>query len=411
MKASLLLLAVLVGCQAPTYSDQVHSVDWHVDHGNYAEAVRVAAENLESRPQDSEASAIHRRATIAWHLYQARELTFAGIDDEALQHVQQALALEPDNQVVRDWNHKTRRKLGSAWLDVAQDLHSADQLFKARAAYLTSLDYRPGLVEAEAGLIQVERQISWRDDLGEDYYDQGVRAISDWRLDLAHSRFTASGKYRPEDPRPSRRVTEVERELSVRHSRVAIQLEESGHHAAARNDFRVALILDPKNPEAEDGLARTRVEARADEFLLKGKMATLRGEFSEARKILLEGQSISVARPTLFDEALEAIVEAQLKQAYQKAIDLEHDFRYKAAIAKFRQILALQDYYEDSQARMATLEDYVRDAADLYERVQASTDDAEALQLLRQIELFWPEYLDIRRRIQVLEEASADSDA
>jgi hypothetical protein len=158
-------------------------------------------------------------------------------------------------------------------------------------------------------------------------------------------------------------------------------------------------------------MERARVEAQADEFLLKGKMATLRGEFAEARQILLEGQKVSVARPNMFDQALAEIQEAQVKQAYEKAISFEHDFRYQAAIAKFEQVLAVEDYYEDSRARMETLKDYVSDAAALYKQVLAAEEDAEALQLLRQIELFWPEYQDIRKRIQVLEDASADSDA
>jgi len=411
MKATLLLLAIFVGCQAPTAPAKTQSVGWLVDHGLYDEALRTASADLEADPGSAEASFQHRRASIAWYLDQARRMTFAGDDEDALEMVKLALELEPDNHVVKSWELKALRKLGTTYLNVAQELHSADKLREAREAYIKALGYRADLIEAEAGLIQVQRQIAWREHLGEDYYDKGVRAISDWQLDLAQSRFRASGKYRPNDPRPTRRVTEVEREIANRHTRIALQLEEAGHHAAARNDFRVALLLDPGNEVAQGGLARARIEAEADEFLLKGKMAILRSEFSEARKILLEGQKISVARPGMFDEALAEIKVAQIKVAYQKAIDLEHDFRYEAAIAKFSQILAVEDYYEDCRARMATLEDYVRDAAALYEQAMAADEESEALQLLRQIELFWPEYKDIRERIQVLEDASADSDA
>jgi len=411
MKAPLLLLAAFVGCQASTTPVVTHSVDWLVDHGQFVEAVRTAAKEIEAHPGDVKIQRQHRLATIAWHLDQARTLTLAGQDDEALRQVKLALELEPDNHVVRSWDLKTRSKLGSEWLDVAQALHSADDLTGAHEAYVKALGFRPDLVEAEAGLIQVRRQITYRDELGEDYYDQGVRAVSNWQLDAAHSRFVASVKYRPGDPRPMRRVSEVERDIAARHTRIAGQLEEAGKHAAARNDFRVALLLDPTNETAQQGMQRARVEAQADEFLLKGKMATLRGEFAEARQILLEGQKVSVARPNMFDQALAEIQEAQVKQAYEKAISFEHDFRYQAAIAKFEQVLAVEDYYEDSRARMETLKDYVSDAAALYKQVLAAEEDAEALQLLRQIELFWPEYQDIRKRIQVLEDASADSDA
>ena len=411
MKAPLLLLAAFVGCQASTAPVVTHSVDWLVDHGQFVEAVRTAAMELEAHPGDVKIQRQHHLATIAWHLDQARTLTLAGQDDEALRQVELALELGPDNHVVRSWDLKTRSKLGSEWLDVAQALHSADDLSGAHEAYVKALGFRPDFVEAEAGLIQVRRQITYRDELGEDYYDQGVRAVSNWQLDAAHSRFVASVKYRPGDPRPMRRVSEVERDIAARHTRIAGQLEEAGKHAAARNDFRVALLLDPTNETAQQGMDRARVEAEADEFLLKGKMATLRGEFGEARQILLEGQRVTVARPDMFDQALAEIQEAQVKQAYEKAISLEHDFRYQAAIAKFEQVLAVEDYYEDSRARMETLKDYVSDAAALYKQVLAAKEDAEALQLLRQIELFWPEYQDIRKRIQVLEDASADSDA
>lgn len=411
MKAPLLLLAAFVGCQASTAPVVTHSVDWLVHHGQFAEAVRTAAGELEANPNDVTAQQQHRLATIAWHLDQARTLTLAGQDDEALGQVALALELGPDNHVVRSWDLKTRSKLGSEWLDVAQELHSADDLLGAKDAYVKALGFRPDFAEAEAGLIQVQRQITYRDELGEDYYDQGVRAVSNWQLDAAHSRFVASVKYRPGDPRPMRRVSEVERDIAARHTRIAGQLEEAGKHAAARNDFRVALLLDPTNEIAQQGMERARVEARADEFLLNGKMATLRGDFLEARQILLDGKKISVARPDMFDQALAEVQEAQVKQAYEKAISLEHDFRYQAAIAKFGQVLAVQDYYEDSRARMETLKDYVIDAKALYEQVLAAEEDVEALQLLRQIEVFWPEYQDIRKRIQVLEDASADSDA
>ena len=128
MKAPLLLLAAFVGCQASTAPVVTHSVDWLVDHGQFVEAVRTAARDMEAHPGDVKIQQQHRLATIAWHLDQARTLTLAGQDDEALRQVELALELEPDNHVVRSWDLKTRSKLGSEWLDVAQVLHSADDL-------------------------------------------------------------------------------------------------------------------------------------------------------------------------------------------------------------------------------------------------------------------------------------------
>jgi hypothetical protein len=136
-------------------------------------------------------------------------------------------------------------------------------------------------------------------------------------------------------------------------------------------------------------------------------MAILRGEFAPARDYLERGKETSLVRKDLFDEALAGIDDARAAKTYQKALDLEHDFRYEAAIAKFRELLEGRDYYEDAISRLRTLEDYVSDAAALYGRVQESDDPAEQLQLLRQIEVFWPEYRDIRERLRALEAAGA----
>ena len=42
------------------------------------------------------------------------------------------------------------------------------------------------------------------------------------------------------------------------------------------------------------------------------------------------------------------------------------------------------------------------DAAALYEQMEATEDAGEKVQLLRQIELFWPEYRDIQERLAAL---------
>ena len=72
-------------------------------------------------------------------------------------------------------------------------------------------------------------------------------------------------------------------------------------------------------------------------------MAILRGEFATARDYLERGKETSLVRKELFDEALAGIDDARAAQTYQKALDLEHDFRYEAAIAKFQELLERLD--------------------------------------------------------------------
>ncbi|MDA0947972.1 MAG: hypothetical protein O2799_05605 [Planctomycetota bacterium] len=406
-QSPLLTLLALAACASSPEAKTGRSVDWLVDHGQYAEAVVRAAALLESEPASVQAQEAHRRATMAWHLSEGRRLTFDGADMEALEAFGRARDLEPLNPVVVSWIEKTRRKLSRTWLDRGLEAQSEQRLDDAQEAFEQSLAFNPEEDESAIGLAAVSLLQAYRETLGEDYYDEGVRAVSDWEYEIARSRFGASSKYRPGDPKPERRVGEVERELSRKRTTQAIVLEADGLHAAARNDYRVALLLDPENAEAEAGLARAREEATADELLLQGRMAILRGEFATARDYLERGKETSLVRKELFDEALAGIDDARAAKTYQKALDLEHDFRYEAAIAKFQELLEGRDYYEDAISRLRTLEDYVSDAAALYARVEESQDPAEQLQLLRQIEVFWPEYRDIRERLQALEAAGA----
>ena len=396
------LLLVLAACSSTPEAEAVRSVDWLVDHGRYAEAVEAAARALEADPTSASAAVAHRRATMAWHLADGRRKTFDGDDMAALEAFGAARDLEPGNAVVDAWIEKTRRKLARTWLDRGLEAQSEQRLEDAREAFETSLGFDPEEDESAIGLAAVSLLQAYRETLGEDYYDQGVRAVSEWEYEIARSRFGASSKYRPGDPKPERRVGEVERELARKRTTQALQLEADGLHAAARNDFRVALLLDPGNAEAEEGLARAREEAAADELLLQGRMAILRREFATTRDYLDRGREVSLARKELFDEALASIDDARAAKTYQKALDLEHDFRYEAAIAKFRQLLEGRDYYEDAISRLRTLEEYVTDAAALYEQMEATEDAAEKVQLLRQIELFWPEYRDIQERLAAL---------
>ena len=51
---------------------------------------------------------------------------------------------------------------------------------------------------------------------------------------------------------------------------------------------------------------------------------------------------------------------------------------------------------------MTTLSEYLGDASELYAEAKAAGTDQERRDLLRQIEVFWPEYLDIQEQLAAL---------
>jgi hypothetical protein len=112
---------------------------------------------------------------------------------------------------------------------------------------------------------------------------------------------------------------------------------------------------------------------------------------------------MTTAQKEDFEETRATIQEARHKHMYDDALDLEHDFDFESAITAYAAILEEVEWYEDVRPRLDALQDYVSRAANLYAKA-AATEDMELRQnLLRQIEVFWPEYLDIRDQLRGFE--------
>jgi hypothetical protein len=127
----------------------------------------------------------------------------------------------------------------------------------------------------------------------------------------------------------------------------------------------------------------------------------LRGEFERAEELLTEGQALSDRQSERFEAARIDIAEERLGRAYQTALNLEKDFLFPQAIEAYQAILDDVQYYRDVLTRQGTLEEYVQRARELYAESRA-VQGAERLELLRQIEIFWPDYQGIGEEIERL---------
>lgn len=376
-----------------------------IRHGQFRDAVYQAEQLRQDRPQDEQAALLHRDASLAYLLARGREKTFEDRDDAALLDFNEALSLDPESLQAKNWIEKTHNKLADAWYERARAMHAAENLDGALAAYETSLGHVPEHKGALEGLFRVGIQQNYRAGLSDTYYNEGLRAIQDWRLDEAKHRFEGSGKYGGETDRVRRRVSEVDRQIAVSRVIVARELESKKLFAAARNDYRVALGLDPDNEEAATGYERARNEAEVERKLEKGRLSVLRGDFAQGRAAMEEALAETQVQQESIQAAIGEIKVAQAGEAYQGALDLEHDFQYEAAITAYEGVIEDFgfDLAKDSQARITTLSDYVRDAKELYAEARAAATLDERRDLLRQITVFWPEYLDIQKQLAALD--------
>ncbi len=380
----------------------VDRIDELVARQRYEEAVRAADELRERRPEDPEVAEAHRRASVAYLLERARRATFGDDPEQALDWVGQAAEIGPDFPAVEVWIAKTNRTLARRWLERGLDLHAQGNLDGATLAYQRALLYDPNSMPVARSLAQASLQLDYRAELGQDYYHEGVNSLAAFWLERARSRFSYAGKYL-EDERPRTRGKEVDRLLAEQRLAVARELERKELYSAAATEYRLGLRLDPQLEGAREGLERARREAAWKVRLLESEMDMRRGEYERALERLDQGGERTELQAERVAALGARIEEARLDQIYQRARDLERDFRYEEAIAGYDALLTQVDFHRDARTRRDTLAGYVREAARLWELALAAADDPDQQRmLLLQIEVFWPEYRDLRERLAAL---------
>lgn len=394
-----LFLVAACATEKKTTAEDVRTL---VDHGHYGQALDMAAQASADAPDDKALQDLHREASVAYLLEQGRRLTFDDKDEEAIVAMRSALEIDPQSKEVRDWLDKTNRKLALHHLNLALEEHAKDEIPQALGNYEQALVYMPGDKDALIGRELCQHILQHRLELGSNYFDEGVRALSDFWLEQAHSRFAYSHKYRPGEERTQGRKTQVEKLLADQRISTGETFEKHQMFGAARNEYRIAVLLDPSNDDARASVARVQNELDVGSLLDRAGMHVVRGQFEEASKLVEEAGAKTVEQHDEVEGALATIREGRFAKEYDDALVLEHDYRFEEAASKYDDLLSKTQFYKDVIARRDTLNEYIRLAADLYGKAAAETAPDKKLEYLNQIEVFWPEYKDVRAQIAEL---------
>ncbi len=409
--ASTLLLATLVAacaaCAADSHSrnsGSVADIDKMLTEGSYEAAVRKAAELREERGDDEASVAAHRRATVAYLLDHGRELTFEDKDEEALAVFERALELAPDSVQAPVWIQKTKDKIAEHWVVAGLEFHAQDNLEGAIEAYRKALRFGPGEESAQTGINSALLVSEYRKERGQEYLKKGLSARADYYLELALGELGRSRKYLREDDRIARNRSDVLKLLAEDRVLAGKVLEEEGHWAAARNEYRIALLENPDNKDAAAGFERARDESEVDRLVADARMRLVRGEYERAREDLAEARAKTRFQEQLVEELELEIAAGKHELMYQDALARERDGEYLEAIEAYGRLIDVAQYYKDALSRRKTLEDAVADAQEYYQRATAAQTPQEKLLLFKAINgAIWPGYRDVRERIRALE--------
>lgn len=387
----------------PGHDDNELGVRELIDHTRYAEAVKLAAQRHAEAPDDLQREFEWKLATVALLLEQGRRASFENRDIEALGFFQRARDVGLDVPQIRPWVDGTRDKLARRYAEQGQEWHAQDNLERAIESYEQALAFVPEYTLALEGLARVLLQQNHRAGMSQEYYEDGVHSLDAYWLEEAAHDFRSSLKYQESHERAVLRRSQTQALLADERILFAKRFEDARQWSAARGEYRIATIVDPKHAEALDGLARMRTESKAAELLREAERSTLRGLFERAEKALAEGEALTQHQQTEFQIAREQLAEAKLREKYNFARALENDFRYEDAIEAYAALLGETTSFEDAIARKETLEDFVAKAVQHYNAAAVATDPAAELAALRQVMIVYPEYKDTRERVEALE--------
>ena len=394
-------------CQAPE-TEREQDVVSSIQHGHYAEAVEHARRMAEENPGDARAQALHLDAQVALILDQGRAQVFHGDLTRALEYFEQAQALVPENPTVAHWIEKTHAQLAVQWLDAAAEYTGPEHMKQAEQCYEKVLQYDPDTADAIRGLSQLLVLENYRSGMSKTYFDDGLSSFRELLLQQARRAFQISRRYAENEP-ATVRAGQVEKMMAEERLAQAQSLEADGLYFAARNEYRLVLLIEPTSPEGRAGLDRMDREARATRTLAEAEMAIRRGEPKAAEETLAQAGALTEAQQDSVSLLQSGIEEKRLEDLYLTARNLTDDYRYPEAVKAFDELLAIAPDYKDAALRKGTVEEFIHLTEEFYALALAAKDDDEAESHLRRIHpILWPDYKDVVERLQAIEARKAE---
>ena len=257
------------------------------------------------------------------------------------------------------------------------------------------LDYAPGDVDASLGLARVLLKAQYRSGRAASYFQEGVRDFQDLLLPSADRNLGLTVHYDEDHERAPQRKDQVAKLLVEERLAEAEGFADHGLWFAARNEYRLALILDPDNETARVGFDRFDREARASRALADVQMHIRRADFDQAEDRLAEALVLTELQTDEVGRLRGEIEDARLAAIYDRARTFERDLRFNEAAEAYTDLLEKAPYYEDAISRRATMEEFIERAEATYAAAMEAATAQEKYDLLSQIPVFWPEYRDV----------------
>lgn len=376
---------------------------------NYYQSFQELADERESNPGDPMIEREYQRARIAFLLERAQEDVFREREPLAIRNLQQALTLDPDNEVAKRWLDKALHKLAKRTAAAGDQQRERGNLEEALKLYSEALRYVPDHAGATEGVALVRVDWASRRSKANTRYLQGVRALAEqlfgqtwYQMGIALEKDPGLANARTSQQTAQRRLIEHRYEM-------AKQMERDGYYAASLKEYQACAKLMPDLEGIADGIARMERETKAEDLARQGEHKMMRNEFEEARKLLEQAWEISVVERAAMSEMLVALNERAMQDLYGKALDLEYQHQKEKALALFKKVdEGMPEGFKDVKARISSLESDLAVAGRALMRgleAEKAGDQAAALDAYQEALLVYPGYEQLDAKVAELKKA------
>ncbi len=406
----------LLSCSASS-SSVLDETRVYLDEYNIGMAYLTIEKAYERNPSDKDIEATFWKVRKLFLLKHGQHQVFQQRELEGLAVLEKVLTLDADNSIALEWIEKAKLKLAKRAVNTGEEHQVAGRLKEALKSYQAALEYVPGFSDAIKGKKQLADVWGSRQEKAQGSYTEGLRALSDhkyrqtgYHMGIALEKDPGLAKAEP--PRDLAHLRRAEeRFLQAR------EWVDEGYFAPALAEFKLLLGKMPgRDDELKALMADMQQEVKARELQEKGEMAVFRGEFAEARELLLEAFELSESNRSEISDSLLFVSERELEYRYLVAKDSEFQGDLEKALGLY---VAIEEdmipgmeatKLGDLKARIGGLQSTIVEAQksfDAGEAAEARNDIEAAIESYQEALDVFPGYRNLKVRIEKLEAAKS----
>lgn len=411
LPALLLLGQLLVpACSTATVietSEQYRSV------GNIQLAFReLEAARLEQQAQGSVSPQLeqaYRELRPLFLIERGRQAIYRDQEQEGLRFLEEALAVDPDNEAARELVARAYRKMAARATRSGQDLLAKGDLVEAMRAFQQAVVSVPDYEDAVEGMAAVRKTVASLHTEAQQQYLEAIRKLPELRFQEVEWHAAAALTRDPTLTDAEKVQLQAQRQLAEDAVRRAEFDKLKSAFGAALMEYRSARANWPTLAGVDEHIAHMEREVEAQTVIERAMLDLNAGRLDEAREKLDAAYELTSLQRASINELRHQVRLRAGEIAYLAARDLELQGKKGEALAAFEQVAEeWPDGLRDEKTRIRALRSDIENAEQEYEAgaaAQAAGDAAAALEHFRTARTFYSGYRDVHERIAALEAA------